>query len=159
MKLGGCPPLKVKLKGKESQMGLGVQELGVVALRGWDPDQANNPLMLGPGKAVGWMEVMESKAESKGMSHLRAWVMKANFQATGLLEGKSKESSEQCIGSSYAIYRSQKPSAHSSVSWVGKEGEQELPLNWTFSDTKIHSGIMSSVIKMSYMYIKHFCSQ
>lgn len=79
MKLGGCPPLKVKLKGKESQMGLGVQELGVVALRGWDPDQANNPSMLDPGKGVGWMEVMESKAESKGMSHLRACVMKANF--------------------------------------------------------------------------------
>jgi len=41
------------------------------------------------------MEVVESKAESKSMSHLGACVMKANLQATGLLEGKSNESSEQ----------------------------------------------------------------
>lgn len=72
-----------------------MQELGVVELRGWDPDQANNSLTLGPGKGVGRMEVVESKAESKGMSHLRARVMKANLHATGLLEEKSNESSEQ----------------------------------------------------------------
>ena len=70
-------------------MGMGVQELrlGGAQRLGSQPGQE---LFSTLG-----LEVVENKAESKSMSQLGAWGMKANLQATGLLEVKSYESSEQ----------------------------------------------------------------
>lgn len=48
------------------------------------------------------------------------------------------------LGVAMQFIGSQKPSAHSSVNWVGEEGgpgELKIPLNLTFPDTKIHLGI------------------